>query len=134
MAERYFTPDEANAALPEVRPLVEQMVRLGQALGAAEARRAEALTSIAGNGGGIPPSELARVNREADRAGRELGRCIEQIRAHGAEVKDVERGLIDFPALRDGIEVCLCWHLGEGEIGYWHGLEEGFAGRKPLPL
>jgi len=134
VAERYFTPEEANAALPQVRPLVEQMVHRRQAYGAAEARRSEALASIAGNGGGIPPSELARVHAEADRAGRELGRCVQRIHAQGAEVKDAERGLIDFPALRDGIEVCLCWHLGEEEIAYWHGLEEGFAGRKPLPL
>ena len=47
-------------------------------------------------------------------------------------VKDLDRGLVDFPALRDGEEVLLCWQVGEGEVAYWHGLEEGFAGRKPL--
>ena len=52
--------------------------------------------------------------------------------ALGVLVKDLDRGLVDFPALRDGEEVLLCWQVGEGEIAYWHGLEEGFAGRKPL--
>jgi hypothetical protein len=53
----------------------------------------------------------------------------------GVIVKDADRGLVDFPALREsGEEVLLCWQVGEDEIGYWHGLEEGFAGRKPLPL
>jgi hypothetical protein len=49
-------------------------------------------------------------------------------------VKDLDRGLVDFPALHRGEEVLLCWQVGEGEVAYWHGLEEGFAGRKPLPL
>jgi hypothetical protein len=51
----------------------------------------------------------------------------------GVQVKDLDRGLVDFPALRsNGEEVLLCWQVGEDEIGFWHGLEEGFSGRKPL--
>ena len=49
-------------------------------------------------------------------------------------MKDPAQGLLDFPALRRGEEVCLCWRVGEAEIGYWHSLEDGFAGRRPLPL
>ena len=49
-------------------------------------------------------------------------------------VKDLDRGLVDFPAFRHGEEVLLCWQVGEDEIGYWHGVDDGFAGRKPLPL
>lgn len=60
--------------------------------------------------------------------------AVEELHALGLEVKDVDAGLVDFPALRDGERVYLCWQLGEPEIGYWHGVEEGFAGRKPLPL
>jgi hypothetical protein len=59
---------------------------------------------------------------------------VEEIEALGAEVKDLELGLVDFPAEREGETVLLCWRVGEEEIGYWHGLEEGFAGRRPLPL
>jgi hypothetical protein len=50
------------------------------------------------------------------------------------QVKDLDRGLVDFPALHDGEEVLLCWQVGEDEVAYWHGVDEGFAGRKPLPL
>ena len=52
----------------------------------------------------------------------------------GALVKDLDEGLVDFPAQREGEEVLLCWRLGEDEISFWHGLEEGFSGRRPLPL
>jgi hypothetical protein len=52
----------------------------------------------------------------------------------GALVKDLDRGLIDFPAQREGEDVLLCWHVGEAQIEYWHGPDEGFSGRKPLPL
>jgi hypothetical protein len=59
---------------------------------------------------------------------------IDEIGEHGAEVKDLDEGLIDFPALRRGETVLLCWQLGEDRIGYWHTVEDGFAGRQPLPL
>ena len=57
---------------------------------------------------------------------------MEQIQAAGVLVKDLDQGLLDFPSLREGEEILLCWHVGEGDIKYWHGLEEGFAGRKPI--
>ena len=50
----------------------------------------------------------------------------------GAIVKDLDSGLLDFPSIRDGVEVLLCWRLGEDEVGWWHGPEDGFAGRHPL--
>jgi hypothetical protein len=132
--ERYFTPAEANAALSGVRPIAERLVAHRRALAEAQSRHGEALGRIAGNGGGIQPSELAQLAAAVEREAVEVARCIEGIHARGAQVKDVDRGLVDFPALREGEEVCLCWQVGEDEIGYWHGLEEGYAGRKPLPL
>jgi hypothetical protein len=134
VAERYFTPEEANEALAEVRPLAERLVDHRRALGEAQARRAEAMMQIAGNGGGLRTSELARLGADVDREAAAVRRCIEEIRAIGAQVKDLERGLVDFPALRAGVEVCLCWQVGEEAIGYWHHPEDGYAGRKPLPL
>jgi hypothetical protein len=134
VAERYFTPEQANAALARVRPLAERLVARRQALREAEGRHADALTRIAGNGGGIQPSELAQLAAAVEREAGEVARCIEQIHGQGAQVKDLDQGLVDFPALHEGVEVCLCWHVGEEEIAYWHGLEEGYAGRKPLPL
>ena len=64
----------------------------------------------------------------------ELARVIDEIADHGAQVKDIDEGLIDFPALSGGETVLLCWQLGEDEIRYWHSVEDGFAGRRELPL
>ena len=131
---RHFTPDEANAALVSVRPLVERMVEQRQAHVDALARQEELEGHIRGNGGGIPPAELAETAAEVERVARELAKTIDDIVAHGAEVKDLDEGLIDFPALRHGETVLLCWKLGEDEIRYWHTVEDGFAGRQELPL
>ena len=130
----YFTPEEANAALAEVRPLVEQMVERRRELVAAQERQERVAARIGGNGGGIEPSELAAIEEEVRAAADGIAECIDSIQQLGAQVKDLDAGLIDFPALRRGEEVLLCWHLGEDEIRYWHGLEDGFAGRRPLPL
>ena len=131
---RHFTPDEANAELVAVRPLVERMVEQRQAHVDALARQEELEGHIRGNGGGIPPAELAETAAEVERVARELAKTIDDIVAHGAEIKDLDEGLIDFPALRHGETVLLCWKLGEDEIRYWHTVEEGFAGRQELPL
>jgi hypothetical protein len=134
VAERYFTPAEANEALATVRPLAEKLVAHRQALREAQERRAELTRRIAGNGGALDARRVAtlaaRVNREAEA----VARSVTQIQELGVLVKDLDRGLIDFPALRGDEEVLLCWEIGEDEVGYWHGLEEGFAGRRPLPL
>jgi hypothetical protein len=131
---RYFTPEEANAALAEVRPLVERMVTHRRAHVDALSRQEELEGRIRGNGGGIPPATLAAAAGEVEDASRELARVIDEIVAAGAQVKDIDEGLIDFPARRGGETVLLCWKLGEDEIRYWHTVEDGFAGRRELPL
>jgi hypothetical protein len=131
---RHFTPEEANAELSEVRPLVERMVELRRVHVAALARQEELEGSIRGNGGGIPPAVLAAASSEVEDVERKLAAVVDEINEHGAQVKDLDEGLIDFPALRRGETVLLCWRLGEDEIGYWHSVEDGFAGRRPLPL
>jgi hypothetical protein len=131
---RHFTPEEANAALAEVRPLVERMVALRREHVAALARQEELDGRIRGNGGGIPPAELADTAAEVDREARALARVIDELVERGVEVKDIDEGLVDFPALRDGETVLLCWKLGEDEIRYWHTVDGGFAGRRALPL
>lgn len=132
MPERYFTPEEANALLPEIRPLAEEMVGHRRRLGAAEARQAEVLERISGNGGDLAPSDLAELAEEVEQHATALARCLRDLSALGVQVKDLERGLVDFPALREGEEVLLCWELGEDEVAYWHGVDAGFAGRQPL--
>lgn len=134
MAARYFTPEEANEALDAVRPLAELMVAHRRALARAEARRAELTERIAGNGGGIQPSELAEATAELEEEATGVARCIQGITELGALVKDLDRGLVDFPARHGDREVLLCWQLGEDEVAHWHGADEGFAGRRPLPL
>jgi hypothetical protein len=131
---RYFTPDEANEELVAVRPLVERMVEQRRAHVDALARQEDLEGHIRGNGGGIPPAELAETAAEVQRVARELAKTIDDIVAHGVEIKDLDDGLIDFPALRHGETVLLCWKLGEDEIRYWHTVEGGFAGRQELPL
>ncbi len=132
MAPRYFTLEEANAAIGELRPVVEQMVEERRRLLAAQERRG-ALTQQAGsNGGDLTPGDFGEVEDQLERAAGALSRSVEHIQAAGAQVKDLDRGLLDFPSIRDGEEILLCWHLGEDEIEYWHGVDEGFRGRKPL--
>lgn len=130
--EPHFTLDEANAALTELRPVAERMVELRRSLGDALARRTSVQGRIAGNGGGLGATEVAELDAEIEQLGAAVGACVERIAADGVQVKDVELGLLDFPSSRDGREILLCWHVGEDEIEYWHGLDEGFAGRKPV--
>jgi hypothetical protein len=134
VSSRTFTAEEANAALDEVRPLAERMMRHGRALARAQRRQTEIERRVAGNGGGIRTDEPARLAAAVDREAAGLARCIERLHGLGLLVKDVHRGLVDFPALRGDEVVLLCWHVGEDEVAFWHGLEEGFAGRKPLPF
>jgi hypothetical protein len=131
---RHFTPEEANAELEQVRPLVERMVEQRREHLDALERQEELEQRIRGNGGGIPPATLADTAAEVDRVARSLAATVDEINTHGAEVKDLDEGLIDFPALRHGETVLLCWKLGEDEIRYWHRIEDGFAGRQELPL
>jgi hypothetical protein len=132
MEPRRFTPREANEALVQVRPLVERMVAAKRGLDDAQEQRDEASRSIAGNGGGIPPQELAALNDEVEQRAAELAGIISEIQELGVLVKDLDSGLVDFPSLRAGAEVLLCWRLGEDEIAFWHRPEDGFAGREPL--
>ena len=134
MADRYFTPEEATEALGEVRPLTEELVGHRHALVELQERQAVLVARIAGNGGNVEPHELQEVQERLDEEVAGIARCVARIHRVGALVKDLDEGLVDFPAQREGEEVLLCWRLGEDEVGYWHGVEEGFSGRRPLPL
>jgi hypothetical protein len=131
---RTFTPEEANEALVELRPIVERMVEHRRNLTAAQVQQAELVTRIAGNGGDMVPSDLHEAADTIQREAAAISDCAERINAAGAEVKSLEEGLLDFPARRGEEIVLLCWKLGEDEIHYWHRVDEGFGGRKPLPL
>ena len=119
---RHFSAEEANALLPSVAPLVEEL-RDAHAL--MEERQDEVTESIPTNGGGAVHREF----REAtSRAAKALG-ALEEL---GLVVRDPSSGLVDFPAVREGQEVFLCWRLGEPSVAWFHPPETGFAGREPL--
>lgn len=134
MAERYFTTEEARAVLPEVRVLAERMVAHRRALAVATVRHARIASKIAGNGGGVRPNEIDRLQETMNAEAAGVVRCVEELQLLGVVVKDLDEGLVDFPALRGDEEVLLCWRLGEEDIGFWHTTDEGFAGRRPLPI
>jgi hypothetical protein len=129
---RYFTLEEANETLDEVRPLTEELVGHRRALVELQERQSTLSTRIAGNGGNVEPHELQDVQERLDEEVAGIARCVARIHELGALVKDLDEGLVDFPATRDGEDILLCWRLGEDEIAFWHGLDEGFSGRKPL--
>ena len=134
MARRYFTPSEANELLAECRPLAEALVEHRQGMRLAAERRARLTARIAGNGGDLDPQEPGELDEQFQRESHAVTQAAEQLERLGVLVKDLDTGLVDFPALHEGEEVLLCWQLGEDEVAHWHGVDEGFAGRKPLPL
>jgi hypothetical protein len=134
MAQRYFNLSEANELLPEVRRLAESLVEHRQGMRLAAERRARLTARIAGNGGDLDPQEPAALGEQFERESQAVARAADELERLGVLVKDLDRGLVDFPARHHDEEVLLCWQVGEEEIGFWHGVDEGFAGRKPLPL
>lgn len=122
--ERHFTIEQAERLLPQIEPMLVQLREAGQTLTDAELH--ELLTDAApGNGGGEP-------GRTVGRAFVEVRALVAQLQALGIVVRDVGRGLIDFPSVRDEREIYLCWELGEDEIAFWHDLDTGYGGRRPL--
>jgi hypothetical protein len=122
--ERHFTIEEANALLGSLTPLLQELRDAKDLLTDAEARTA--ITEAAPlNGGGEP-------GRQVGQAFLEVRRLLGRIQEAGIVVRDLDRGLVDFPALRDGQEVYLCWELGEDRVAHWHELEGGYGGRQPL--
>ncbi len=124
--KRHYTLDQANA----VRPWVAQRVgwiRAARArlvaIGPGVQKAIEALDPRAG--GSYPGRDIARSLVE-------LSRSVGELEAVDVVLRDVDKGLVDFPAIREGQEVYLCWLVDEDEIGYWHTLDSGFAGRTPL--
>jgi hypothetical protein len=122
--ERHYTLEEANASLERVISLLEGLRSARERLGDNDARAA--LTEAApANGGGEP----GRVISEGFLALRD---ALTELQAREIVLRDLDRGLVDFPALQDGREIYLCWQEGEDEIEFWHEPEAGFAGRRPI--
>ncbi len=122
--ERHFTRAEANALLPRLSALLDQLREAKDELTDAEAHEALANAAPA-NGGGDE-------GRQVGVAFLEVRKLLETLEQSGIVLRDIDRGLVDFPSLIEGREVYLCWELGEEEVGYWHDLDGGYGGREPL--
>jgi hypothetical protein len=106
------------------------MVELRARLGELEDEQREVVRIVAGNGSGEGVGD-ARTPEFAKLA-RELQEVVDELNLIGVQLKDVDTGLLDFPALREGEDVLLCWRVGEDAVEYWHGIEDGFAGRRRI--
>lgn len=133
MTDRYFSPAEVEALIPRLITIID---RIRPAHGeATELRRGahEDQRRVAMMGGSVIDRKAWAARRaRIDALAREVQKGIEQLLELGGVPKDLDMGLVDFPHLREGEEVNLCWKYGEHEIRYWHGLDEGYATRKPL--
>lgn len=133
---RLFTQEEANALLPDVRALVDRLVQERRAL-VALGEELEAMQAlIGGNGGSLDPSRIGELQEAVAQAAAGLTALVDELHELGVQVKDLDRGLVDFPARHPerGDTVLLCWEFGEAEVAHWHDIDAGFAGRKPLPF
>ncbi len=130
---RFFDVDAANDALGEISPLLAvladqraELIRL----------RDRALATPSSPGGSavedLDPAEVRVLRLRMQGVIDQMTAAVARIDSLGITLRDIERGLIDFPALAGGRQVWLCWQLGDGEIAFWHELESGFGGRRPL--
>jgi hypothetical protein len=130
---RYFTLAQAQALVPAVEERLRRAISLKASLAEAAGELEAESERIRLTGGALVDRRklLDAVSRR-DTAAAHIRDVLESIHENGCEVKDLDTGLLDFPTLLRGEEVCLCWKLGETEIRFWHGAQEGFRGRKPI--
>ena len=122
---KYYTPKEANVLLETVRPMVGELVRIGERIRENQPDLWAVAEKSAGNGGN---PALSKMLPDFDR----LDSILHQLQDMRIEIKDISIGLIDFPGVKDGREICLCWKYNEDSIQFWHEIEAGFAGRQPI--
>ena len=128
---RLFAVEEARGLLPQVRPVLERLRDAFVALRGSRAMEAAQRRASMADGHPLPqPSSTSGEDREQHEA--TLRECVQLLDRWGIQLKDPERGLIDFPHKRDGIVVLLCFELSETELTHWHPIETGYAGRQPI--
>ena len=125
MAQRTFTLQEANDTLDIIRPLMDDIQAIRQRVLKNQPEAWPAIEKSAGNGGNRALSNMVHDFEKFDA-------LIHRIQDMDVLIKDVNLGLLDFPALKDGREVYLCWQYGEGDIAFWHEIADGYAGRRPI--
>jgi hypothetical protein len=122
---RTFTLQEANETLNMIRPLIDELQQIRRRILENQPDVWPAVAKSAGNGGNRALSDMVQDFEKLDT-------LVHRVQDMGALIKDINLGLLDFPALKEGREVYLCWQYGEGEIAFWHEVEAGFAGRQPI--
>lgn len=122
---RYFTLEQANEALTVIRPLMDEIQAIRNKIMATQPDAWTAIEKSVGNGGNRALSKLIQDFEKLDA-------LVHRVLDMDVLIKDVNIGLLDFPALRHGREVYLCWQYGEEDIAFWHEVEAGFAGRQPI--
>ncbi len=133
MSERAFTLAEAQELLDtRVRDMAERMVADRAVSRQLESRWNAVVIAIGSNGGDLPRKEVGELRQELEQSHRDLRGLLAELNELGVQVKDVDRGLLDFPSVIEGQEALLCWQVGEPRIGFWHTPEDGFEGRRPL--
>ena len=132
MATRYFTLDEANGHLPWLRQNLQERLALQQQLVQARQEQSQARRHSRRNGANSDDAVLTEKWEDLERLAQNLERLVQQVDDEGIIVRDLGRGLVDFPAVREGREVYLCWTVDEAEISYWHEMNDGYTGRQPL--
>jgi hypothetical protein len=133
VTERYFTPDEVEALIPKLAGLVERLQAAHAGVqGMRERLEGEKRRLTLAGGGVLDRAQWRADSARLESATREAQAALDQIHAMGGVPKDVGLGLVDFPHLRDGHVVNLCWKPGETRVRWWHGLDEGYTARKPL--
>jgi hypothetical protein len=130
---RTFTLDEAQDLVPILESLLRTAIESKRIIETAEAESQALAQRIFMSGGmSLNIVQIARRKAEREKAFQRVKDAMGEIDAMGVQVKDLDIGLLDFPCEVDGQVVLLCWKLGEATITHWHGLNEGFAGRKPI--
>ena len=132
MTERRFTLEEANAEVLWLEATFARLDPLREELAARHNALLELLHQRSGNGAASHDEEIRDQQATIEALTQQLGREVQGITEKGIIVRDLERGLVDFPSHREGRDIFLCWVQGEEQIGYWHGTEEGFGSRKRL--
>ena len=134
MSERHYTPEEVDALIPRLADIVGRAMERHAQATALQRRLGEEQARIQTSGGGLIDRRDWKARAERlDGLAIEVRQALEEIAALGGVAKDLELGLVDFPGLLGGDTVNLCWKYGETAVRYWHGLNEGYAQRKPLP-
>ncbi|MCS1409315.1 MAG: hypothetical protein M2R45_02495 [Verrucomicrobia subdivision 3 bacterium] len=121
---KHYSIGEARELLPKIQEWLEALLQLRDELSKVDHLLESRLKTGADLGGNIVNDQLRAIVK--------FQKILGEFRARDIQLKDLDRGLIDFPHLRAGEEVFLCWENGEEDIGYWHELDAGFAGREPL--